>query len=686
MNRTLLASAVVLALGAPALQAQPAPPHEQERARKLEELVVTASPLRQQADDIARPVEVLAGTELDAVKAATLGETLSRLPGVQSGYYGPAVGRPVIRGMDGARVQILSGGMAAMDASSVSVDHAVAIEPFLADQIEVLKGPATLLYGSSAIGGAVNVVDGRIPEVLPVDGRLLGGRAELRGNTVNDEATGMLRLDGGRGALAWHLDLLRRSTDDLRIPGHAESDELLAEEGEQADPDSAGRLPNSALSTTSAAFGLSWIGARGFLGASVSRFDTEYGIPGHAEHEDDHGDDDDDHAGEEDVRIDLRQRRVDVRGRLEQPFAGHDALRLQLSRGDYRHIEFEGDEVGTVFDTDGIEARIEAVHHAIGGWHGAWGLQYGRRDFSAVGEEAFVPSSLTRDLGLFWLTQRDFDRLSLELGARADRVRVDPDGAAGRRFDTASVSLASRFALADALHLQFGLDRSERAPTAEELFSDGPHLATRSYEIGDDALASEVANRAEIGLHWHTARIDARAAAYHTRFDDFIYLAATGDSEDELPVRQWTQADARFNGIEAEARLLLAEAAGGDFSLRLFGDLVRARLDDGGDLPRIPASRLGSELQWRSDAWRVGLGAVRHARQDRVAELERPSEGYTLVNAHLSYHWDVGDIGWEVFLDGNNLTDREARPHTSFLRDLAPLPGRSLAFGVRAFF
>lgn len=694
MRRRPLVPAIALAIAASlspapsqAEAADAADPqaHDRERAKTLQELVVTASPLRQGADAIARPVEVLSGSELDAAKAATLGETLSRLPGVQSSYFGPGVGRPVIRGMDGARVQVLAGGVSAMDASTVSVDHAVSIEPFLADQIEVLKGPATLLYGSSAIGGAVNVVDGRIPEQAFEGDRPLAGRAELRGNTVSDEGTGMLRLDGGAGAFAWHLDLLRRHTDDFRIPGFAESAQLLAEEGETLDPDDAGRLPNSAMSTTSGAIGASWIGSRGFLGASIGRFDTRYGIPGHAEHDDEEAGEHEEEEAEQ-VRIDLVQRRFDLKGQLDQPFGGHEALRVQVGRGRYRHVELEGDAIGTEFDTDSVESRLEAVHHPIAGWRGAWGLQFGRRDFSAAGEEAFVPPSLTRDVGLFWLGERSFDRHSIELGLRGDQIEVTPDDDARRRFDTFSASLATRFELGDATHLQVGVDRSERAPTAEELFSDGPHLATGSFEIGDADLDSEVASRAELGLHWHNDRIEARAALYTTRFDDFIYLAATGDEEDELPVRAWTQADARFNGAEADVRLLLADGASGAWSLRVFGDTVRARLRDGDDLPRIPASRFGSELQWNLDAWRAALGAVHYARQRRVAEFERPSAAYTLVNAHLSYHWDVGDIGWELFLDGSNLTDREARPHTSFLRDLAPLPGRALAFGVRAFF
>lgn len=695
MRHLPLVLAIATALAATPLTVRAQADHHEERARELDQIVVTATPLRDRLDELARPAEVLAGEALDAQKANTLGETLNRLPGVQSAYFGPGVGRPIIRGLEGARVNVLSGGLGTQDASAISADHAVSIEPFLADQIEVLKGPATLLYGSSAIGGAVNVVDGRIPELLPDPADPLSGRVELRGATVNDERTGVMRLDGGSGNFAWHVDLLRRLTDDVEIPGYAESAELLAEEGEEPDPDQFGFLPNSALTTSSAAVGGSWIGERGFIGLAVSRYETNYGIPGHAHHheehedhedEDDHGDEDEHHEEEAGVRIDLVQRRVELKGQLEDPFAGHETARIQFARSDYRHVELEGDEVGTVFNNDGLEGRLELVHRPIAGWTGAWGVQLERRDFEAIGEEAFVPPSLSRGLGLFVLEQKEFGAFGLELGARADRNRVDADGVGERDFDSWSLSAASRWDLADDLHLQFGLDRAGRAPTAEELFSDGPHLATGTFEVGNAELDVEVAQRAELGLHWHSERFEARAAVYHTRFDDFIYLADTGLEEDELPVRAWTQDDARFTGFEAETRWQLVDDESGRWAMRLFGDTVRAELDDGTPLPRIAPARLGTSLDWDRGAWRASIGAVRYGEQDDVAPGEHPSDGYTLVDAHLAWHVDINDIGWEVFVDGSNLTDREARPHTSFLRELAPLPGRSVTFGLRAFF
>ncbi len=715
-----LALTAPTALAAPETQSTDLPRHDE--ATRLDRIEVTASPLGGTAEELSRPVEVLAGEQLDAAKSNSLGETVNRLPGVHSSYFGPGVGRPIIRGQDGARVQVLSGGLSSMDVSTVSIDHAVTIEPFLADQIEVLKGPATLLYGSGAIGGAVNVVDGRIPEealTTPIS-----GRAELRGATVNDERSGMLRLDAGlTDHLVLHVDGMHRHGNDYQIPGFAESAEHLAEEGETPDPDehepaTRGILENSSLGTNSGAIGLSWVGESGFLGASLSGFDTHYGIPGHAhahEHEEEGEHEEEEHEEEALVRIDMKQTRGEIKGGIDAPFAGLESLKFDIGRTNYEHVELEGDEVGTRFENTGTEGRIEAVHEAIGAWRGAFGLQFGRRDFEAIGEEAFVPPTQSRDWGLFVLEQADYGPWKLELGARHDRneIDVEPGILAEKDTDvgTTSLSGALRWEPNETWHLSLGLDRAQRAPTAEELYSNGEHVATQSFEIGDAGLDKETAQRIEFGAHLHTGPLRVKAAVYQTRFDDFIYLADSGLEEHELPIRLWSQADATFRGFEAEATLHFDDTATGDWELRAFGDYVRAELDgDGtrqvpfllshgdhvhemeatvsqtGPLPRIAPARLGASVGWELSGWRASVGAVRYDKQDRVAANERPSDGYTLVDAHLAYHWDTTNVGWEVFLDGSNLTDEEARPHTSFLRDLAPLPGRSLAFGIRAFF
>ena len=721
-----LATALALALCAlPAFADQQDDPRHAE-IKDLDEVTVRATPLPQTAETLTRPVEVLAGSRLDEVRATTLGETVGRLPGVQSSYFGPGVGRPVIRGLEGARVQVLSDGLASGDVSTVSVDHAVSIEPFLADQIEVLKGPSTLLYGSGAIGGAVNVVEGRIPE--RATDAPLQGRAELRAGSGNEERTGMLRLDGtsGSGNLVFHIDALHRETGDYDIPGYAERATL--HDGDHDGPaGDRGTLANSAVRTDSAAFGLSWVGERGFIGVGSSLFNSRYGVPGHSHaHADDehghdgHDDHDHDHdheagGGEHDVRIVMDQHRHELRAGLDR-LGAFDSLRVKLARNGYTHTEYEGRAVGTVFDNDSTELRVELVHRDWAGWDGAFGLQGSRRDFRALGDEAFVPDSETRDLGLFWLGQRSFGPLELEVGARHDRNRIEVDQApaAGpsRDFDASSVSAAGRWHFGDDFHLSLGLDRAQRSPSAEELYSNGLHVATRSFEFGNPQLQRETANRVELGLHWHRGPLTLGAALYGVDYRDFIYLAATGIRDDGADVRVWNQADARFTGGELDLRWTLVDDARGRWTLRGFGDVVRGRLDGegtrevavavphgdhahhytaalalSGNLPRMAPWRAGAELRWEAGPWRAGLGAIHHARQNRVAEHEEPTPGYTLVNANLSWHHDTASgHALELFVDGTNLLDQEARPHTSVLKDLAPLPGRSVAAGVRLFF
>ena len=718
--RAPLAFAILFALSGPGI-AQTATNHSHDDAAKLDRVEVTATPLAGDAESIAQPVDILYGEDLDRAKAGTLGETVAKLPGVQTTFFGAGVGRPIIRGQEGPRVQVLSGGIGSMDASTVSADHAVSIEPFLADQIEALKGPATLLYGSGAIGGAVNVVDGRVPDA-PAE-QPLSGRAELRGNSVNDEVTGLLRLDGGSERFAWHVDAFRRDTDDYAIPGFAFTPhEEHSHEGEEDDHEdelgSHGHLANSALETRGGAVGGTLFGERGFFGVAASTYRSNYGIPlGAHVHEDEHehGDEEDhDHEHEEEegpVRIDLTQNRHDLKTGLYAPLPFLESVTLRAAHNDYEHVELEGGMPATRFTNDGVEGRIEAVQNTIGGWRGAFGLQFGDVDFGAIGEEAFVPSSTTETLGAFVLQEKDFDAFKLELGARHDRNRITPDDAAGVKSNATSVSGAAIWRVMPSLDLRFGLDRSERTPTTEELFAQGAHIATASYEIGDADLQTERAGRAEIGLHLHGDRAEFSVAAYQTKFDDFIYLADTGVEESGLPVRLWTQADTRFRGIEAEADITLADNASGLWNLRLFGDTVRASFDgtqlrsvgisiphddhshdytidlaQSGALPRIAPTRVGADLRWERDQWRASLGAVRYAAQDHVAEFEEETRGYTLVDAHLAYHWDTARAGWEVFLDGSNLTNREARPHTSLLKEFAPLAGRGVAFGVRAFF
>jgi len=725
-SRSLTPHALSLALAAALLPTLAfAADDTAERDHHLTELSavkVTASPLQGDAESLARPVDVLAGERLDEQKAGTLGDTVAKLPGVQSTFFGPGVGRPIIRGQEGPRVAVLSNGMGNMDASTVSPDHATSIEPFLADQIEVLKGPATLLFGSGAIGGAVNVVDGRIARDLP--DRPLSGRAEVRGNSVNDERSGMFRLDGVNGNWVLHVDGLVRNGDDYRIPGYAVIDGLEDHSGhdhEEGDTDEPrrGTLDNSSIRTRAGGVGATWLGEGGYFGASASTYRTNYGIPNGAHvHADDDHDHDHDHGDEEeegdehDVRIDMVQNRFEAKGGIYNPVSFLKNINLRTAYTDYEHVELEAGTPSTRFTNRGVEARLEAVQQQIGGWDGAFGLQFGNSDFGAKGEEAFVPDTGTRNVGLFVLQEKQFGPFKLELGGRHDQVKLDPTGDyRARTFDATNLSAAGIWKLNDAVDLRFGVDGSERAPTNEELYAAGAHIATRSLEIGDANLKTERGQRVELGIHTHSDRLDFSASIYQTKFKDFIYLADTGVVE-SLPVRLWTQQDATFKGAEAEALVHLFEGNSGDWDLRVFGDYVKAELDGSGSrsvdiavphgdhdhnytvdlansgyLPRISPARVGADLRWSRDGWRASVGAVRYSSQKDTAQNEAESAGYTLVDAHFAYRWDRSDSNsYEVFLDGNNLTNREARAHTSLLRDYSPLPGRGVAFGIRAYF
>lgn len=702
--------------------------HRDRHLTELSSVQVTASPLQGDAESLARPVEVLAGERLDEQKAGTLGDSVAKLPGVQSTFFGPGVGRPIIRGQEGPRVAVLSNGMGNMDASTVSADHATSIEPFLADQIEVLKGPATLLFGSGAIGGAVNVVDGRIARELPE--RPLSGRAELRGNSVNNERSGMFRLDGVSGNVVLHVDGLVRNGDDYRIPGYAVIDSLEDHHddhdhdhaGEEGEEPRRGRLDNSSIRTRAGGVGATWLGDGGYFGVSASTYRTNYGIPNGAhvhadgdDHSHDHGHDhgDEEEGGDEhDVRIDMVQNRFETKAGIYNPVSFLKNINARVAYTDYEHVELEAGTPSTRFTNRGIEARLEAVQQQIGGWDGAFGLQFGNSDFGAKGEEAFVPDTGTKNIGLFVLQEKQFGPFKLELGGRHDQVKLDPSGDYRRRtFGATNLSAAGIWKLNDAVDLRIGVDSSERAPTNEELYAAGAHIATRSLEIGDANLKTERGQRVELGIHTHSEHLDFSASVYQTRFKDFIYLADTGITEG-LPVRTWTQQDAVFRGAEAEALVHLFEGGAGDWDLRLFGDYVKAKLDGSGSrnlviavphgdhnhnytvelantgyLPRIAPARVGADLRWSKDGWRASVGAVRYSRQKDVAQNEAPSDGYTLVDAHLAYRWDRNaSNSYEVFLDGSNLTNREVRPHTSLLRDYSPLPGRGVAFGIRAFF
>lgn len=656
-----------------------------------DEILVTASPDVRSRYEVAQPTSVMSREELQERVQPTLGETLSNEPGVTSTFFGQGASRPVIRGLGGDRIRVLDSGVGAGDASTTSPDHAVSIDPLSAERIEVLRGPATLLYGSSAVGGVVNVIDNRIPDELP--GEALGGTFELRGGTVGDERGGFGQLGGGLGRFAWHVDFLKRETDDYEIPGFAESRAVreAEEEGEEEGEEVFGFVPNSATESESGAVGLSYVGDHGFLGVSVSGLDSLYGIPGGAHGHQGEGDEGGEAEEEEEapVRIDLEQRRYDLRGSVTRPLGIFRGMNVRFGVTDYEHKELEGAEVGTVFLNESWEGRVELLQNALGPLSGSIGFQALNRDFEAIGEEAFVPPTQTESWAVFAFEELERGPWRFQLGGRYENqdVTAETEGANHRSLSGMSGSLGVVWQADEDYSVGVSLARSTKLPNAEELFSNGPHIATRAFEIGDPNLEEESSLGIDVTLRKSNGPLTGELTFFTNRFDDYIFEQATGDEEDGLQVFRYVQRDTEFQGAELAGVWELFHGEPDHLDLEFGADFVRAELRDTGEpLPRIPPRRYRLGLHYRGDRVTGRIEGVRAEEQDRVSQFETPTEGYTLLNASVGYRVLTNVAVYDLLLRGTNLTDEEARTHVSFLKDFVPLPGRDVSLSLRVTF
>jgi iron complex outermembrane receptor protein len=706
-RRSLFSAALAGGLTAQTAPKPAAPAHEHAPVA-LDQFVSSATPFKRNQVDLAQSTTVLAGRALLLKQRPTLGATLGGETGISDSYFGPGASRPIVRGLDGERVRILENGLALLDASANSPDHAVAVEPFLVDRIEAVRGPAALLYGNAAVGGVVNVISHRIETELH-DERVRGG-AEGRHATGSGETArgGVLdvRLFGGRDhAVVLHVDAFRREADDINIPGPAESLRLRRAEiaearaaGKPAPVFEGGTLPNSGLDAEGMASGLSWVTRNGFLGISRSGFNTDYGVPGHA------------HEGEDEggVRIRLRQRRNELQGEWRAPRATDlvQGVRLKFGRGDYHHTEVEPDgAIGTVFTNRGHDGRAELLHGGGTGWNGAVGVQSGRNRFTADGEEAFLPNSTSRTEALFAFEELARGTITWQAGGRLERARIAADGHHARSETTFSGALGAVWRVAPEWTLALSATQTRRAPNAQELFADGPHAGTQAYEIGDDDLGTERSTGLEVSLRRRVGDVTGAVSVFTNRFAGYIFGQPTElvavehkggwkfvdehnpEAADHggLPVFRTVQRAANFWGFEVEALWHLHEAPGSQFDVRFTADFVRAK-EGGRPLPRLPEARAGVGLLWASAAWTFGVDYLHAFPQRQVAAHETNSDGYRLLGANVSRALKFGAVEAEAFLRATNLADREARPHTSFLKDLAPLPGRSVTAGVRFSF
>ena len=693
----------------------------------IEVIDVHATPMHLSVMESATPVSVLSGETLRRQQAATLGDTLEKLPGVQSNFHGNVASTPIIRGLSGPRVLITQNGLDVSDVSRVGPDHAVASEASTAKQIEVLRGPATLFFGSGAIGGVVNVVDQRVPTSTETRGEFV-----LETQTVNDQKLGTFNVTTGVDNMAFYADGFYRDSNDYETPVAPDID----------DPDGAHVVENSNEESNGFTLGTSYLFDQGYVGVAVERFEREYGVPGHS------------HGGDTSVFADLEQTKYQLLGEYNFTNDFLQSVHFRAGYTDYEHAEVEGGLVGTTFSNETEELRVELLHKPMAGWRGGISLHYKGSDVFAQGEEAFTPPSEMEMFAVALMEERHFGDFLVQLGARAESVTLDASSvllpeldahehddehdhdehahdehehegsefirqfAVDQEFTPISLSVGVVYTINESYNVGVSLSRSERAPSASELLSFGPHIGTRTYEIGalfdlseegefvlsQTAIDLETANNIDLTFRKTQGDVGFVFNAFYNQVDNYYFQEETGlfaesghdhdhgeeghgeeghdEHSDELPVYLFGSADAVLHGFE----LQVAWQTTDNLKLDFFADYVKARLKDGGALPRTSPMRVGSHVAYTLDNIRADLDITYFAKQDDISTFETETDGYTLVDASITYDIPLGDIDLSVYLSGENLTDEEARVHTSFLKDIAPRPGRNFAFGVRGYF
>ena len=633
------------------------------------EIVITGNPLgREQA---TAPVSAMGRTDLLERGQSSLGETLNGLPGVSSTYFGPNASRPIIRGLDGDRIRVLSNSASSVDVSALSYDHAVPLDVLSTERIEVLRGSAALQYGGSAVGGVVNVIDNRIPrEALPG----VSGKAQLQAGTGNDERSVAGLVEAGNERWAVHVDGFDRRTGDVRVPVSLACEKT----GETR---YARSICNSASQSQGGALGASTFWDDGYLGASVNTYQSDYGT-----------------VAEDRVTIGMKTTRYALEGQVRHLPGVWDSVKARVSHTDYRHTEFDNGNPGTVFSSQGQDLRVEARHRALAGWQGVLGAQVESGRFSAVGDEAFAPFSRTRSQALFVHEELPTAWGQVNAGARWESVRVQSLGnpdlsrfeVGSRDFTPFSVAAGAAFNLSPAWRLTGNAALTERAPKDYELFANGPHLATHAWELGNSGLGLEKSKSLDLGLDWKAGPHRMTVTAFASQFANYIGLMGTAQTQGGLPEQMYQGVPASFRGLEVNGRQRLWQGTS-TLDLDWRADSVRAVNDLTGEpLPRIAPLRLGSTLAYAQGPWSAKLGADWHAAQNRVPTGSVATGAYTLVNASVSYRQKQGAtvLHWFVRLD--NLTDQLAYSATSILTSTAfgksPLPGRSLKLGVQASF
>jgi len=666
---------------------------------QLEEVVVESEPLERTIGSLARPVTVVQDAELRQQMGPTIGATLSQQPGINNQSFGPGVGQPVIRGLTGPRVRIMENGIGNNDVSNISPDHANSIEPSQAERIEILRGPSTLLYGSGAIGGVVNVIDNRVPDKKAE--KPLGGAFNQIYNSALDETSSSLKLEGGETEFAYHLDGFYRNSGNEIIGGQAIDenaarayDPALAEEPYLQN--SEGYVANTNARAKGGTVGASWVGDPGYAGVAINYLENNYGIPPVGV------------PDEPNIRINLWQTKYDFRGGIDKPFEFADKLKVKFGYTDYKHIEYEGGEVGTTWTSDSYEGRVELNHKPLGPFKGQWGFQSVNGVTQAIGEEATLPRTEIANYGVFAVETLETDPLTYDFGFRIEPQSVTPEASSGyvaRSFLPVSGSVSGLWKVDSANNLSLAFTESQRGPQAQELYVNGVHHATRAFEIGNPDLGMETSFNLELGYTFKQDWMNAELNLFNNWVNDYIYAQYTGevygheagvhgpgegdaghDHGGELPILQIEQANAVFKGFEANVMFPLMENGYGLLDLTLFGDYTRGQLVNAGNgnVPRMPPLRFGAQLDYARDKWSTYFRVTRGEPQEYPGENETDTPGWVLMNVGVTYEAkSFADSQLLFYLKGNNLLDQDIRNSTSYLKNFAPEPGRGVQLGFQ---
>jgi iron complex outermembrane recepter protein len=729
MKKVLTAAAMLLFRVSIAVAQNPAPasasptPSPSPGVAEAERVVVSGGAIEQSETDKAQSVTILTEDNLKLQTAPTLGDTLATQPGIGGSDFTAGASRPVIRGQADNRVRVLNNGTEVFDVSNLSPDHAPSVSTLLSQSIEVVRGPATILYGSGAIGGVVNVTDNLIPVEQPAE--RLSGEVDGRFDSVDLERSGAMALTlSPFQHFVIHAEGSILRTDDRSIPGFALDQRIRAELTPEQRHDNGfggnpfGTVPNTFVKTKDFGIGASYVWNKGYIGASYSRFLSEYGVPDDPEV-------DEPGVPPERVHLNVRKDQYNVRSSIIDPLPWFSVANLKFVYTDYKHDEIDNNTVGATFKTHGVDSRIELVHQPIGPFEGSIGSQVFYKALSVLGGEAFLQPTENLAVAGFIFEEVKLSPVRLQFGARVEHDSVSIDSSdpeltsltspsqKNQDFVPVSGAAGAIYDFAKDWQLALNLTYSQRAPTPEELFARGPHDATFQFIIGDPNLDVEINRSVDLSLRRTAGRVTGFINGFYTSYDGFIDFNPTGQFEDGLQVFVYTPKNATFYGGEgrvdfhllpleltrssetSDAKSVKNVIMGGqettqknpnDLYLRLQADYVHAEDSSGEPLPRITPFRYGISLNYESEHWLASIEGWRVDAQNRVAEFETTTSGYTFFNVSAGYKFQWGRTYNYVFARATNLLDAEGRDHLSFLKEVLPLPGRGVVVGLRTTF